>query len=126
MEFITRAAKTSKAHALETMMGFEMSKAHLNLLPLIAGFFELRGSRERAGIIASVFVDVACSLARCRIRTALRFQWARTAIEGAGPIVPGVGFDDTLRVSWVSMTLQSVVSWTRQRIGLRIEDKIVS
>jgi hypothetical protein len=32
MKFVTRAGETSEAHAFETVVGREMSKAHLNAL----------------------------------------------------------------------------------------------
>ena len=56
MEFVARAAETSQTHALETVMGLEVGKAHLDPFSLIAGFFELRRALERARIIASVFI----------------------------------------------------------------------
>ena len=42
MEFITRAGETSETHALETVMGLEVGKAHLDSLPLVARFLEPR------------------------------------------------------------------------------------
>ena len=56
MEFVARAAETPETHALETVVGLEVGKAHLDPFSLITGFVELGRALERAYIIASVRV----------------------------------------------------------------------
>jgi hypothetical protein len=43
-------------------MSFQVHKAHLDFLALIARSIKFRGTRKGAGIIAGFFVDVACDL----------------------------------------------------------------
>jgi hypothetical protein len=40
------------------MVGLEVRKAHLNLLALIARFVELRGSHQRASVVAGTLIKV--------------------------------------------------------------------
>jgi hypothetical protein len=91
MEFVSRAVETLQAQSLEPVVGFEACKACLDSFSLSAGLFELGSALERESIIAGRFVHVARDLARYDIRAALRSQWARTAIEPASSINPGVG-----------------------------------
>jgi len=52
-------------------VGFQVRKAHLDLLPLIAGPFVLRRSRERTCDVSGRFVHVAWHFAR-RIGSRMR------------------------------------------------------
>ena len=80
VELVARAGETPQPHALEAMMGLEVRKSHLDLLALIARLFELRRTHEAASMIAGILMDVACDLARGRVRTALRLEWTRAAV----------------------------------------------
>src|SRR4029079_11401526 len=124
MELVARPAETSKTHALETVVGLEMGKAHLDPLSLITGFFELGRALERACIVASVFVYVACHFAHRHVWTALRLQRAGTSIERAGPIVPRVSLGDPTEVAWVPMSLQALAARTDKSVGACIEDEV--
>ena len=126
VELVARAGETSETHALETVVGLEMGKAHLNPFSFIAGFFELGCAVERACIVASVFVCVACHPAHGHVRTTLRLQWAGAAIKRTGPIVPGVGFGDPLEVARVSILLQALAARTGESVGGRVEDEVVA
>ena len=66
--------ETPQAHTLKAVMGFEERKSHLDLLALVARLFVLRRAHEATGMIAGIFMDVACDLARGRVRTALQLQ----------------------------------------------------
>jgi hypothetical protein len=76
----SRAPETPQAHTLEAVMGFEVRKSHLDLLALVARLFELRRTHEAARMIAGILMDVACDLARWRVRTALRLEWTCAAV----------------------------------------------
>ena len=80
VELIACPAETPQAHTLEAVMGFEVRKSHLDLLALVARLFELRRTHEAAGMIAGILMDVACDLARGRVRTALRLEWTYAAV----------------------------------------------
>lgn len=126
MEFVARAAETSETHALEAVVGLEVGKAHLDPFSLITGFFELGRVLERARIVASIFVYVACHFAHRHVRTALRLQRAGTAIERAGSIVPGVGFGHPTEVARVSMSLQALARRTGKSVGACVEDEVMA
>src|SRR5258705_13974787 len=96
MEFVARAAEASQTHALETVVGLEVGKAHLDPLSLIAGLIELGRALERTCIIAGLFVHVARHLAPRLTRTAFLLERARPAIDLACTIDPGVGFGDAV------------------------------
>src|ERR1700756_2516358 len=68
------------------MVGFQVRKAHLDPLPLIAGPFVLRRSHERTRDVAGRFIHVARHFALGYVRTTPRLQRARTTIELARPI----------------------------------------
>jgi hypothetical protein len=80
VELVASAREASQPHSLETMMGLEVSKPHLDLLSLVARSVEPRGADQCAGKIAGVLVDVSTDLAKRHLRTALRFEWACIAI----------------------------------------------
>src|SRR5271168_4131714 len=96
------------------MVGFEMCKAHLDLLALIAGSLELRRTHEAARMIAGILVDVASDLARGRVWTASRLEWTCPAVAprctiahlmvaahvagGLGYLVVGTDIDVTLAI----------------------------
>src|SRR5688572_21833087 len=126
MEFVAGAAETSETHALETVVGLEVGKAHLDSFSLITGFFELGRVLERARIVASIFVYVACYFAHRHVRTALRLQWARTAIERTGPIVPGIRLGHPTEVARVSMSLQALTRRTDKSVGACVEDEVIA
>ena len=114
VELVACPGETPQAHALEAVMGFEVRKSHLDLLALVARLFELGRTHEAACMIAGILMDVACDLARERVRTALRLEWTRAAIAprctithlvvGAGiaggleQLVRGADIDVTLTV----------------------------
>ena len=126
MELVARPAETSKTHALETVVGLEMGKAHLDPLSLITGFFELGRVLERARIVASSFGYVSCYFAHRHVWTALRLQRAGTAIERAGPIVPRVGLGHPTEVARVSMSLQALARRTGKSVRACVEDEVMA
>ena len=56
--FVSCTRDAPQPHTLEAMVGLEVRKAHLNLLALIARFVELRGSHQRAGVVAGILIKV--------------------------------------------------------------------
>jgi hypothetical protein len=81
VELVACAGEAPQPNSLKSMVGLQMRKAHLDLLALVARFIELRRTREGAGMIAGVLVEVACDLAHGRVWTAPRFEWACAAVE---------------------------------------------
>ena len=75
MELVARTREAPEAHPLEAVMGFQVRKAHLNLLALISRSVELRCLHQRAGVIAGIFVDVSRD-------SALRGVWAALGLDG--------------------------------------------
>ena len=63
MELIAGTGETAQPHALEAVMGFQMSKTHFHLLAFVAGFGEPGRCHQRAGVIAGFLVQVARDLA---------------------------------------------------------------
>ena len=80
VELVACPGETPQAHTLEAVMGFEVRKSHLDLLALVARLFELWRTHEAAGMIAGILMDVACDLARGRVRTALQLEWTCAAV----------------------------------------------
>lgn len=72
MELVARAREAAQTQALESMMGLQVRKSHLDPLPLVARPLELRRSDERAGDVAGLFVDVARHPAPGPVGTAFR------------------------------------------------------
>src|SRR5262249_35270430 len=64
VELVAGAGETPQPHPFEAMVGLEVSKPHLDLLALVARSVELGGAHQSAGKIASIFIDVACDLAK--------------------------------------------------------------
>jgi len=63
VELIACTREASEAHTLEAMMGLQVSKAHLHLLAFVSRPVELRCAHQRAGVIAGIFIEIACDLA---------------------------------------------------------------
>jgi hypothetical protein len=77
-------------------MSFQVRKAHLDFLALIARSSKFGGTRKGAGIIAGFFVDVACDLPeRCAGASFLEF--ANAAVSWVGQIIPGSAIMDGSR-----------------------------
>ena len=58
MAFVSCTRDAPQTHTLEAMVGLEVRKPHLNLLALIARFVELRGSHQRASVVAGILINV--------------------------------------------------------------------
>lgn len=80
VELIARTGEAAQAHALETVMDLQVRKAHFDLLALVTGFGELRRPHQRTGVIAGFLIEIACDLARRRLRTTLRLEGADLAV----------------------------------------------
>ena len=77
-------------------MSFQVRKAHLDFLALIARSSKFRGTRKGAGIIAGFFVDVACDLPEwCAGASFLEF--ANAAVSWVGQIILGSAIMDGSR-----------------------------
>src|SRR5271168_4518439 len=100
-------------------MGFEMCKAHLDLLALIAGSLELRRTHEAARMIAGILVDVASDLARGRVRTALRLEWTCAAVA------PRCTIAHLVVAAHVAGGLEQLVRGTDIDVTLTIEREVV-
>ena len=58
MAFVSCTGDAPQTHTLEAMVCLEVRKAHLDLLALIARFVELRGSHQRASVVAGILINV--------------------------------------------------------------------
>ena len=87
LELITRTCEPSQSHPFEAMMDLEVRKPHLDLLALIARFRKLRSARERADMIAGLFVDVACDLSERGARASI-LEFANAALSGLRQVIP--------------------------------------
>nr|WP_291695908.1 hypothetical protein [Bradyrhizobium sp.] len=90
MKFVTRSGEPSEPDAFETMVGLEVSKAHLNALAFIPRLEETLCPHESSRPIAGVFVNVAGYLSSSHIRTASRFEYTSIAVEFGGAVAEHV------------------------------------
>src|SRR4029077_12372993 len=90
MKFVTRTGEPSEPHAFETMVGLEVSKAHLDALAFIPRLKEALCSHEPSRSIAGVFVNVTGHLSGSHIRTASRFECTGIAVEFGGAVAKHV------------------------------------
>ena len=86
VKLVAGARKTSEPHTFETVMGFEMSKAHLNALAFIPRFEEALCPHQPACHVTGVFLQITGDMARRRIGTALHLERADITIEFGGAI----------------------------------------
>jgi len=90
MKLIACARETSEPHTFETVMGLEMSKAHLNALAFIARFEEALRPHEPSRHIAGIFVNVTGHLPGSHIRTASHLHRTRITVELGGAVAEHV------------------------------------
>lgn len=90
VKLVAGAGETSEPHAFETVVGLEMSKAHLNALALIPRFEEALCPHEPSRHIAGVLVNITGYLSGSHIRTALRLQRTSIAFEFGGAVAERV------------------------------------
>ena len=63
MELVTGARQAAQPHPLEAVMGFQVGKAHLDLLAFIAGSGEGLGAGQGSSLIARRFMHIAWDFA---------------------------------------------------------------
>jgi hypothetical protein len=90
VKLVACAGETSKPHALETVVGLEMSKAHLNALAFIPRFEEALCPHEPSRHIAGIFVNITGYLSGSHSRTASHLQRTRIAVEFGGAVAEHV------------------------------------
>ncbi|MGY3618119.1 hypothetical protein ACVJGD_004315 [Bradyrhizobium sp. USDA 10063] len=86
MKLVAGAGEASKPHALEPVVGLEMSKTHLDALALIPRFEEALCPHQPSRDIAGIFVDITGYLSGSHIRTASHLQRTRIAVEFGGAV----------------------------------------
>ena len=90
MKFVTRTGEPSEPHAFETVVGLEVSKAHLDALAFIPRLEEALCPHESSRCIAGIFMNVAGHLSGSHIRAALRFQRTGITVEFGGAVAEHV------------------------------------
>lgn len=86
MKFVTRTGEPSEPHAFETVVGLEMSKAHLDALAFIPRLEEALCPHEPSRDIAGILVNITGHLSGSHIRTASHLQHASIAVEFGGTV----------------------------------------
>ena len=81
MKLVTRTGETSEPHAFETVVSFEMGKAHLNALAFIPRFEKALCPHEPPRHIAGIFVNITGYLSGSHIRTVLHLQFTSVAVS---------------------------------------------
>jgi hypothetical protein len=81
VKLVAGAGETSEPHAFETVVGLEMSKAHLNALSFIPRFEEALCPHEPSRHVAGIFVNITGHLSGGHIRTASHLQRTRIAVD---------------------------------------------
>src|SRR5271169_2867308 len=90
LKLVAGAGETSEPHAFETVVGLEMSKAHLNALAFIPRFEEALCPHQPSRHITGVFVNIAEYLSGSHIRTASHLQRTSIAVEFGGAVAERV------------------------------------
>jgi hypothetical protein len=85
-ELVSCTVRTPEAQAREAKDSLEMGEQHLDFLPPATGLHVLRSCGERAGHVASIFVEIPRDLAGKSVRAALSFELADIAIQFAGAL----------------------------------------
>ena len=86
MKLVACAGETSEPHAFETVVGLEMSKAHLNALAFIPRFEKALCPHEPSRHITGIFVNITGYLSGSHIRTASHLQRTSIAVEFGGAV----------------------------------------
>src|SRR5262244_1669729 len=79
-------ARPAQSQAAEPQDALEMCKQHLNAFSVMARSLECFRLGQRASNVTSFLVDAAWHPAERRLWTAMRLQWAATAVTHAGHI----------------------------------------
>jgi len=89
-KFVAGTGQPAEPHAFETMVGLEVSKAHLDALAFIPRLKEALCPHESSRPIAGVFVNVTGYLSSSHIRAASCFECTDIAVEFGGAIAEHV------------------------------------
>src|SRR5262245_29415629 len=112
------------------MMGLQVCKTHLDLLPLVTRLFEGRCPVKGTSVIASIFIDVARDLALWSIRAALGLERTRAAIVSARQIPQRIVRENVARglqhlarrtdIDVAFLIKLEVVAWERAVVALAL------
>jgi hypothetical protein len=86
MKLVASPGKSSEPHTFKAMVGFEVSKAHLNPLALITGLEKTFRAHQSACQIACILMNVTRNLPRRSLGTTLRLERTDVAVELGGAI----------------------------------------